>query len=147
MVHATVHWVFGEPSTLTNNLLGRYPMIFGAMRLRYSINIRARCGGISKATSLRFFTSLAGNSKLEIAPGPSRMNKCTSKVKDARFCNRIPRVTKNAHRERSLRLHESPEIGLGVALHFGPESPGKLVQAPQYRRIIELSQGALVLFG
>ena len=72
---ATDDWFLEVPSAFTNNPSGRLPMTFGAIRLRYSINILATWGGMSNANSLRFFTSLAGNSRLEVAPGPSSINR------------------------------------------------------------------------
>src|SRR6266436_3193946 len=57
--HATVTWLFALPSALTNNRWGRWPMIFGAMRSRYSMSILATWRGMSNASSVPFFTSPA----------------------------------------------------------------------------------------
>ncbi len=46
-----------------------------------------------------------------------------------------------------MRLHERAEIGISISLDFVPESSGKLIEPPQYGRIIELSKGALVFLG
>ena len=120
-------------------------MTFGAMRLRYSINILATSGGISKANSLRFFTSPADNSKLEIARGRFAHEQMHVEGKRCKILQPQRHVGKDGHRERSLRLDEGPEIRLCVPFHFGPEATRKIEQAPQYRGIIELAQNAFVL--
>ena len=100
-------------------------MTFGAMRLRYSISILATAGGISKANSLRFFTSLADNSKLEIAPRRFVQEQMHVEGKRRKILQPYRHVAEDADRERSLRLDEGPEVRLGVPFHFGPEATRK----------------------
>ena len=120
-------------------------MTFGAMRLRYSINILATWEGISKANSRSVFHLARGQFQARGRARRFAHEQVHVEGKRRKVLQPYRHVGKDGHRERSLRLDEGPEIRLGIPFHFGPEATRKIEQAPQYCGIIKLAQDAFIL--
>ena len=69
--HASVCDTFGVPSGLMKRQSGFRPSTLGAIRSRYSMSIRAMCGGMSNSIGRLFLTSSAGMESVDTASLPS----------------------------------------------------------------------------
>ena len=72
---ATVSVIFRLPSALTNTPCGPMTDNFRREPIAILDQHPGEAGGISNASSIRFLTSLAGTSSVEIARGPAWRNK------------------------------------------------------------------------
>ena len=135
----------GVPSGLTNKRSGLRPMTLGASCSRYSISIRAMCGGISNSIAPLVLDLMRRDIERRNRAWPFSEKEVHVEGKADEVLKADRQVEQDFQGERGLSQGERAEIRLVVAADLGPQFCRQGSEALQDRRIVELAQEALVL--